>query len=372
MLKRYVFSLLHRLAGLLRPGRGKAGNSLIIFKPDGIGDFLLATGAIKKIIDNTENPIVLLVDSKVAALARKQFPTIEVFGAEGAVKSKQYDSLRYLRDAYRFASSFSGSELICLRHALSQTDHIILKWLKPTRSVGILTSPISPFLPESVPYFRFSEVVVYPKVRDQFPFEVCAHREILNRYFSPPQPWTTSLLAPLVNRGKLKRRSGVLLVFPHTRQWQRNLPIERLAKVINQISPSLYSHVRVCGSPTEQSYLVSFLATLAPHTHARLAPTKSLDACIAEIESSAAVLSMDSAPAHFAIQKATPNVALLSGGQYGYFAPYGDSARHIWLNHQTECYHCNWQCPHSEPICLTRLKDEEITAAVTKILQITY
>ena len=28
MLKRYVFSLLHRLAGLLRPGRGKAGNSL--------------------------------------------------------------------------------------------------------------------------------------------------------------------------------------------------------------------------------------------------------------------------------------------------------------------------------------------------------
>ena len=86
MLKRYVFSLLHRLAGLLRPGRGNAGNSLIIFKPDGIGDFLLATGAIKKIIDNTENPIVLLVDSKVAALARKQFPTIEVFGAEGAGK----------------------------------------------------------------------------------------------------------------------------------------------------------------------------------------------------------------------------------------------------------------------------------------------
>jgi hypothetical protein len=355
------------ILGVLKPKSQAEDTHLVIFKPDGVGDFILATGAIRWIVQHEQRPVVLLTSSDAFDIARTQFPDLLVHSLPGSVRRKSSDSLAYLKKAWRIASRYGGSELVCLRHSLNQNDHIVLRWLQPMRSSGTVNSPIAPALPAGAPTFTFSDPVQYPPARDDLPAEVCAHRDVLRACYARGEEAESGSIFPFlrVDRGHPTRR---LTIFPSTNLHLRNFPLERLASVVNSLDRSLYSDIAVCGSAYDYEHMQRFLALLDADTDARLIKTKSILEVIPLIESSAAVLTMDSAPAHIAICCGTPSVSILAGGQYGHFAPYGDPDTNVWLSHRTDCYGCNWQCPHPEPYCITRIEDQRIRESLTRLL----
>lgn len=356
------------ILGVLKPKLQAENAHLVIFKPDGIGDFILATGAIRWVVDREQRPVVLLTSSDAAELARAQFPNLLVHSLPGSVRRKPFDSVAYLRAAWQVASRYGGSELVCLRHSLNQNDHIVLRWLQPFRSFGAVNSPITPKLPVGAPRFTFTDPVEYPPARDKLPTEVCAHRNVLRAFCTSEEVVENESMFPflLVDRCRPTRR---LTIFPHTNLKLRNFPIERLAGVVNTIDRRLYSDIAVCGSVHDHEHMQLFLTLLDAKTNPHLIHTKSILEAVSLIESSAAVLTMDSAPAHIAICCGTPSVSILAGGQYGHFAPYGDPDTNVWLSHCIECYGCNWKCPHPEPYCITQIEDQRIGDSLTQLLR---
>jgi hypothetical protein len=351
----------------LQPKPRAGGTHLVIFKPDGIGDFILATGAIRWVMEHENRPVVLLTSSDAFDLARTQFPDLLVHSLPGSVRRKSFDSLAYLKKAWQLASRYGGSELVCLRHSLNQNDHIVLRWLQPKRSFGTMNSPIAPALPAGAPTFTFSDPVQYPPARDDLPAEICAHRDVLRACYTRGEVAESGGIFPFlrVDRGHPTRR---LTIFPSTNLYLRNFPLERLAAVVNRLDRNLYSDIAVCGGAYDHEQMQVFLNLLDANTGAHLLHTKSILEVISLINCSAAVLTMDSAPAHIAICCGTPSVSILAGGQYGHFAPYGNPDTNVWLSHRTECYGCNWQCPHPEPYCITRIEDQVIGESLTRLL----
>jgi hypothetical protein len=355
------------ILGVLKPKLRTEEKHLVIFKPDGIGDFILATGPIRWVVQHEQRPVVLLTSTDAFELARAQFPELLVHSLPGSVRRKSFDSLAYLKKAWQVASRYGGSELVCLRHSLNQNDHIVLRWLQPMRSFGTVNSPIAPALPAGAPRFSFSDPVQYPPARDHLPAEVCAHHDVLRACYTCGEVTESGRMFPFlrVDRHHPTRR---LTIFPSTNLYLRNFPLERLADVVNRLDKRLYSDIAVCGSANDHEHMQRFHALLDAETDAHLIHTKSILEVIPLIESSAAILTMDSAPAHIAICCGTPSVSILAGGQYGHFAPYGDPDTNVWLSHRTDCYGCNWKCPHPEPYCITRIEDECIRESLTRLL----
>ena len=366
-IKNTLTSIWLLILGLLKPKSRAEDTHVVIFKPDGIGDFILATGAIRWVVQHEQRPVVLLTSSDAFDLARTQFPELLVHSLPGSVRRKSFDSLAYLKKAWQLASRYGRSELVCLRHSLNQNDHIVLRWLQPKRSFGAVNSPIAPALPAGAPTFTFSNPVQYPPARDNLPAEVCAHHDVLRACYKHGEKAETGSMFPFL-RFDRRHPTRRLTIFPSTNLHLRNFPLERLASVVNNLDQSLYSDIAVCGSAYDREHMQRFLALLDADTDARLIQTQSILEVIPLIESSAAVLTMDSAPAHIAICCGTPSVSILAGGQYGHFAPYGDPATNVWLSHRTECYGCNWKCPHLEPYCITRIEDRCILDSLMRIL----
>jgi hypothetical protein len=367
LIKNCLTSICLFILGVLKPKLQTEGTHLVIFKPDGVGDFILATGAIRWIVQHEQRPVVLLTSSDAFELARAQFPDLLVHSLPGSVRRKSSDSLTYLKEAWRIASRYGASELICLRHSLNQNDHIVLRWLQPMRSFGTVNSPIAPELPVGAPTFTFSDPVQYPPATEDLPAEVCAHHDVLRECYTHRGVAVAGSMFPFlrVDRRHPTRR---LTIFPSTNLDLRNFPLERLAGVINSLDKSLYSDIAICGSAYDHEHMQRFQALLNAEVDAQLIQTKSILEVIPLIGSSAAVLTMDSAPAHIAICCGTPSVSILAGGQYGHFAPYGDPDNNVWLSHRTECYGCNWKCPYTEAHCITQLDDQFIHGTLTGLL----
>jgi ADP-heptose:LPS heptosyltransferase len=97
--------------------------------------------------------------------------------------------------------------------------------------------------------------------------------------------------------------------------------------------------------------------------------TRDLGALVDNIASSSAVLTADTATAHLAAALDKPMVCVISGAHYGIFGPWQRSQRQAWLTHHVPCFQCNYLCVHDEPICITRVPAQEMSAALDRVLR---
>jgi ADP-heptose:LPS heptosyltransferase len=65
------------------------------------------------------------------------------------------------------------------------------------------------------------------------------------------------------------------------------------------------------------------------------------------------VLSVDSAPLHLATALRKPTVGIMGGGHYGRFYPWGDPEINRVASLPMDCYGCNWRCPSERAPCVS-------------------
>ena len=60
------------------------------------------------------------------------------------------------------------------------------------------------------------------------------------------------------------------------------------------------------------------------------------------IKHSSTTISVETAVLHIAISNNVPTIAIVGGGHWGRFFPWGNKENVHWLNKKMDCFQCNW------------------------------
>lgn len=81
------------------------------------------------------------------------------------------------------------------------------------------------------------------------------------------------------------------------------------------------------------------------------------------------LIGVDTSGLHMAIAADVPTIAVVGGGHFGRFVPWGSSDKHIFVTNKLECFHCGWVCSKQDIECINKVSVHEIADYAIKILK---
>ncbi len=314
---------------------------LFILKPDGIGDFVLATGGIRLLAaEFGEANLLICVRSILVAFARSQFPQATIIELPTASERKTVNlfarNFVYCLPLWFKLRTMPVGGAVCFRSMRNYLETFLFYSARTKRFFAcenILLRPekkVRAAVEKAVLRLFRPELIAYPEKSDSIPWEVEAHRRlvasVLHRAVEPheilPVLHPTGdndedywICAPVTTASKV-------YPFPLWREVFCALKPESLAKRILLVGSEdqrlrlneLEAVLREAGMAGAQSYvpadLVKFLNLVAG----------------GELS-----ITVDTAAAHFATALDKPCVILFSGLHQGMFGPWHRSAKQRWL-----------------------------------------
>jgi ADP-heptose:LPS heptosyltransferase len=187
---------------------------------------------------------------------------------------------------------------------------------------------------------------------------------------SVPAAEISAIRERLAQKFGFEASSPYVLVYPGTSSVIKEIPAPQLgAALLAGLKSVPEIPIVIAGSSADIRTTAPLVAELqdkrAVHDATGLF---SLEENIALIAGARALVGMDSCHIHMAGALGIPAVGILGGGQFGDFAPWGESARFRWVHHRTECYGCNWICPFPQAHCLHDIKPTAIASAIGEVL----
>jgi ADP-heptose:LPS heptosyltransferase len=316
---------------------------IFVFKPDGIGDFVLATGAIRLLArEFGEENLTLCVKTILVPLARDQFPRAEVLelptAAErkvlnlfvwnflaclplwGRLRTRKFDaalcfrSMRNYLETYLFYSARARRFVAC--------ENILLRSGRKVRT-AVEGTVRRLMRPELVPYPESAEL----------PLEIEANRvvveRLLGRFVAPAE-----VLPQLRPGGSAAPAGGYWLCAPITNLQSKVYPFARWREILSQLrGEAAGKKILLAGVKSDVPKLEELLAGLREDgaVDAEICLPGDLAAFVRVIAGAELVLSVDTAAAHFATALDRPTVVLFSGLHLGMFGPWKRGDRQAWL-----------------------------------------
>jgi len=80
------------------------------------------------------------------------------------------------------------------------------------------------------------------------------------------------------------------------------------------------------------------------------------------------VIGNETGPMHIAIASGVSTIAIMGGGHFGRFMPYGDMRKNRFVYKKMDCFQCNWKCIYSEKRCITEITVHEVIKEVKYVL----
>lgn len=349
-----------------------------IFKPDGIGDFFLATGFIRLMaLEFGEENLLLTVLPPLESVARAQFPAASVIVLP--IRRRRIflnlfaaNCLRCLRPWLRLLGS-RAEVSVSLRHMRDYLQNVLFHSVPSRRrhvaSNGLLGNGRAVRRWTEATFVKVfgDRVTDYPTEGGGLPLELEAHRRlasaVLGREVSREEvmpvlrPTATAvpshsyaLCAPYSsgnNKDVSDRRWTTLFASLATE--------DRLPKLLI-LTGSEDQMARLEGF---RSALDSVLKTQAIRVVVRVEST--LQGFVDLLAGAGCVFTVDTAAAHAASALDRPTLVLFSGLHLGMFAPWARSSRQCWLLSET---------PDSGPLWHESLSDEDIRSAAHSILPV--
>jgi ADP-heptose:LPS heptosyltransferase len=315
--------------------------SLFILKPDGIGDFVLASGAIRRVAGEFgEEELVLAVLPLVAPLAAMQFPRATVVDLRLLARRRKLNL--FLANLLRVAPHWAWllgrrfDAAISLRHARPYLHSFLLASLRARRLVVVRNqlaahgeaarSTVEALL------WRLRRVrpLPYPAGIEFVPLEIEAHRRVIGSLIGQPVTWPE--VRPVLRA--TPRGGADILLCPASSKRAKDFPPERWAEVFQNLPPAWRGRrILLAGGPGQEPVLAEFEAALRPggFAHATTATPMSLPDFTGLVAGASLVLTVDTAAAHIACALDRPCVILFSGTHRGVYAPWTSSDRQVWI-----------------------------------------
>jgi len=89
---------------------------------------------------------------------------------------------------------------------------------------------------------------------------------------------------------------------------------------------------------------------------------------VAIIKKTSVFLGNDSGLTHIAHNIEISTVAIIGGGEYGYYFPYKKNPKTIYYYHHLDCFGCHWDCIYKERYCLKYVRVDEVIKGINSFL----
>jgi len=366
-----------RMAGMFyrKPSHADAPRSLLLIRPDHLGDVLLMTAALHALRVALPNArITALVGPWSADILRgnPDLNAIETCMFPGFARDDQGSSL----SSYRLLGEMAGR----LRAAnydsavILRFDHWWGAWLAAAagipRRVGYDWPETKPFLTEAISYRAGRHEV------EQNATLLAALAPGLDRALGPTRfqvseadrEWIDQRLSIL----GIIRDMRVIAIHPGAGAPVKQWPLAAWAEVAERLATDPQVRVVLTGGRIEQKLTGDINARLA-HAALDFAGQTTLGQLAALYTRAALVLGSDSGPLHLAVAVGTATVHLYGPVPPAKFGPWGDPARNIVLQTNWPCAPCDrldWS-PSVLPqhTCMTAITPEAVLRAAHVLLR---
>lgn len=364
----------------LQRGKPPRRRKLAIFKADGIGDFVLSSEAIRQLIaKHGPEEVSLIVSIQVYGLAVANFPGVQILPI--APSHAQWRDKIYGLLQLRFAiTANTYDEMVCLRHYRTLYEYTILRAFNAMRVVLLSNQSPAGATNELGPIPK-NFLCVQPKPEDcssaaiGIPREWLFHASVLSASLGrnvAPESLRPDWQVHWINR---EISPPFMLVSPLAGRTIRDLPLHLVKSAARKAFAAGMAKFIITGTRQQHAQLTPYVEALRadlPSCAVEAAHPADLPALVRLVASAALILTAETSAAHIAAALNRPAVVLIGGGHYGWFAPWGRSARQVWLTNRLPCFNCNWQCPYPKPLCLTEITAAEVEAATGEALLQTF
>ncbi len=341
-----------------------------IFKPDGLGDFVLAIGAIRTLVDHYgPSQCVLIVSPLARNLAEILFPgvALAVVTPFSGRLWRSWSILRRLRSTPLFQKGVS--DLVSLRHHRYLHQDLLLASIPSRRSFGLQNPPPAFDWEGCGSRLRFDFEGDWPvEIREDWCLELECHHALLR--LVPGLAAVPSDCVPTIPNPRSGSREPWMVVAPYGSHALKDLPLEMVASLGRHVARRHGMSLRLLSAPSQFARLSSDADTLrrlgVPKVEVLL--TRDMSDLMAAIGGAGLLLSTDTGTAHIGAAMDAPMIGLIGGAHYGIFAPWRRSKRQRWLNHRLPCYGCNWNCIHPRALCIQDVPPEATRTAADEIL----
>lgn len=313
----------------------------LIYKPDGIGDFILATGCIRLLAAEVgEENLTLCVRDQLAELASTQFPHATIVSLPLATKRKVINlfavnftnclpvwlrirrmrvdaalSLRSMRDYLDSFLFFSAAtqRIIAPENLLCRSrrkPRLFVEWL-----VKILRRP---------------EILPYPEARPGVPSELECNRLVVSKALHRDIP--PDAIVPTLH-STIHASEPCWVCCPLSSTEKKDYPFESWREVFQQIAsrhatPAIF----LVGMESQRAKLEAFRELLQDiPVSVRVEIPADLSAFVNLLAGASMVFTVDTAASHIACALDRPCLVLFSGQNQGMFGPWTRSAKQSWL-----------------------------------------
>ena len=349
--------------------------TVLLFKPDGIGDFILWTEVLKEFAARYRKArITMFCCAPVGELVRAMFPewqTIEIARRPGS--NFEFICMSLKEKTLRQAKAYDL--LFDLRVHRGEWELLAIAMLKARCKIGFATNNLVPLVHDRR---TFDRLLRLPDCHSSnFTDLRCQELNIVDSFCS--QLWSIDMRMPLpdlrpffVPNHEAQRRERVWIIAPFAGASIREYPLDKWARAISVMcglnqKPNC---VLICGSLSQSSQGEKLAALLAPVVPARnLCGEKSLTEIARIVSRADLVLAVESGLSHLAVALRRPTVVILGGGHYGRFAPWGESVAPVkWVFKSMDCFSCNWRCHYDKPLCIIEIRTRDVVEAANSVL----
>ena len=340
---------------------------LAIFKPDGIGDFVLSSEAIRALIEEQESgQVSLIVSAEVQSLAVRMFPRAEIITIVPG-HARPLQKILGLLQLRRAVGKNAYNEVVCLRHYRTGYEEAILRAVHAGKLILLPNQSRAAEGNADAPVrFRFAKVNQLRQEANT-PREWSFHASVLSEALK--RAISAESLRP--NWDKWKRSVNMndrfLLVAPLAGRQIRDIPPRLVTAAASKASANGMHHFVLTGSKAQSAQLSCYVSAIRhalPHSRIEVAHPQNLPAFVDVAAKAALVVTAESSAAHIATALDKPALIVIGGGHYGWFAPWRRSDKQVWLTNKLPCFDCNWRCRYPEPFCITGLTAAQVEAAL--------
>lgn len=315
---------------------------VFIFKPDGIGDFVLATGAIHALArEFGEENLVVCVKSLLVPLARMQFPKATVVdlpvAAERRVVNLFVRNFAACLPVWWRLRTTPVEVAVCLRSMRNYLETFLFFSARARRHVGceniLLRSgrTVRRLVEGAVNRIGRPELEPYPPTAEGAPMEIEANRRVVARVIQRPVtiPEVLPVLAAQPNRS-----GSYWICAPITNLASKLYPAAQWAGLFRLLHPETAGKsILLTGSKDQRPALEDLCHLLheAGCPGAEVFFPEDLTDYVNLIAGAEMMLTVDTAAAHFATALDRPTLVLFSGLHQGMFGPWQRSPRQVWL-----------------------------------------
>ncbi len=316
---------------------------IFVLKPDGIGDFVLATGAMKAFArEYGEEQLVICVRTLLVPLARSQFPQATVITLPTESHRKVINLFLWnflvcipLWFKIRFMRIDAS---VCLRGLRNYLETILFysvparRFVAPTNNLCIGPKKKVRATVENVVRRIFrAELQTYPDTAVDAPLEIEANRRVVSRVMG--RDVSVKEVLPFLHAAPAKHDGPFWMCAPITAK-SKVYPAALWVEVFQDLRPELGPKpLLLVGSEDQRPALAELEALLhaAGLANARVFIPPDLVDFMQWIAATELLLTVDTAAAHFGTALDQRVIVAFSGLHAGMFGPWKRGERQSWL-----------------------------------------